>query len=296
MHVLWPSDGSPGARRVLPALARLCHRPDDLLTVVTVDEPPTLDVARRLLGNREAATDGTTLLASQLALVARLPGRVEGVTVSGLAGPRVVAVAADVRPDLVVMGSHAQRSAHRLLLGSTSALVARQAPCSVLVLRQQALPRRILVAHDGSADARAALRTLRALGPIPGAEVTLIRVVAEGPPTEAFPSHARRFAPGIGRVARARAREASDALAVEAREYHQAGFTNTRTAVLRGDPWLRLREQIRRLRPDLVAVGATGQRSIRMMPGSIPERTLREAPSAVLISRAVPHAHAVELQ
>lgn len=296
MHVLWPSDGSPGARRVLPALARLCHRPDDLLTVVTVDEPPTLDVARVLIGNGDAAMDGATLLASQLALVARLPGRIEGVTVHGLAGPQVVAVAADARPDLVVMGSHARRSAHRLLLGSTSAFVARQAPCSVLVLRQQALPRRILVAHDGSSDVRAALQTLRALGPIPGAEVTLIRVVAEGPPTEAFPGHARRFAPGIGRVARARAREAEEGLALEEREYHQAGFTATRSAVLRGDPWLRLREQIQRLRPDLVVVGATGLRSIRMMPGSIPERTLREAPSAVLISRAAPRGPAVELQ
>lgn len=248
-----------------------------------------------LLTGGTAPRDGAGVLAKEIALASGLPGRVEGITVPGLAGPEVVSVARTLHPDLLVIGSHAGRSVHRMALGSTSAYVARLAPCPVLVVRRQALPRRILVAHDGSPDARAVLHTLRALGPLPGTEVHLVRVVPEGPPTETLPRHARRFAPGIGRVARNLLREAEATLEADARAYRQAGFVETRIAVLAGDPWRRLRGEVRRFRPDLVAVGATGRRSIRMMPASIPDRLLREAPASILVSRAQ-RALGVELQ
>jgi nucleotide-binding universal stress UspA family protein len=44
-----------------------------------------------------------------------------------------------VKSDLVVVGSHGRRGLPRLLLGSVSEYVARHAPCSVEIVRQQPL-------------------------------------------------------------------------------------------------------------------------------------------------------------
>jgi nucleotide-binding universal stress UspA family protein len=55
--------------------------------------------------------------------------------------PRTTIVdhAARVKADLVVVGSHGRRGLPRLLLGSVSEYVARHAPCSVEIVRQQLL-------------------------------------------------------------------------------------------------------------------------------------------------------------
>ncbi|PKN80717.1 MAG: hypothetical protein CVU47_08800, partial [Chloroflexi bacterium HGW-Chloroflexi-9] len=170
MHVIWPTDGSPAARRALPFISLVCRSAFDRVTVTTVDEPRYVDVAHSLMGAPPAPdnrTENALRLAEQMQAVAGLPGRVEGVPLAGLAGAEIVGLGERVRPDLIVMGN-GQHTARRLLMGSTSGFVARHAPSSVLVVRHEHAPRSILVADDGSADVRAALPLLHRLGP-PGA-------------------------------------------------------------------------------------------------------------------------------
>lgn len=47
----------------------------------------------------------------------------------------IVSVAAEVRADLIALGTHGRRGLARFVLGSVAATVARTAPCSVLVAR-----------------------------------------------------------------------------------------------------------------------------------------------------------------
>jgi len=279
MHVIWPTDGSPGARRALPSVALVCRSAFDRVTVTTVDEPRYVDVARSLMG-APPAPDGpaetATRLAEQLQAVAGLPGRVEGIPLAGLAGAEIVGLAERLRPDLVALGSHEDRAALRLMMGSTSAFVARHAPASVLVVRREHPPRSILVADSGSADARAALPLLQRLV-LPGAtHLRVVRVVRDGP------VGLRQFGPY--RLADAANREARIALHALREDYRAAGLEVT-SVILRGDPWERLRAEIAKMRPDLIVVGAAGGRSIRMVPGGIADRVLRETAASVLIAR-----------
>lgn len=53
----------------------------------------------------------------------------------GSAYDEVIKYAKDIRADLIVVGSHAPKSAADYLLGSTAAKIVRHASCSVFVVR-----------------------------------------------------------------------------------------------------------------------------------------------------------------
>ena len=115
----------------------LAHRHAAELLVVSVIDPrdmvqqgPTADSRWDQVrdGRHEAAR---TLVARGLKL---------GVAVSFLVwtgdpGESIVAAAESENADLIVVGTHGRRSIGRLLLGSVSEHVVRNAPCPVLVIR-----------------------------------------------------------------------------------------------------------------------------------------------------------------
>jgi nucleotide-binding universal stress UspA family protein len=91
------------------------------------------------------------------------------------------AVALERAADVVVVGSRGLGQWSGALLGSVSRAVARLAPISALVVRaRRDSPRRVVLAIDGSDDARAAVRVIETL-PVPSsAAVELLRVGAAG--------------------------------------------------------------------------------------------------------------------
>ncbi|MDO9444959.1 MAG: universal stress protein [Dehalococcoidia bacterium] len=276
MHLIWPTDGTPVARRALPFISLLCRSAFDRVTVTSVDEPRYMDVTRSLMGARPAPdgrTENALHLAEQMQAVEGLPGRLEGVPLAGLAGAEIVGLAERLRPDLIVMGD-GQHAARRMLLGSTSRFVARHAPSSVLVVRHERVPRSILVADDGSADVRAALPLLHRLGPPGATRVRVVRVVREAPRGR-----------GLGGLADATSHDARLVLAALREDYRDAGLSGVTSVVLRGNPWARLRVEIAKTQPDLIVVGAAGARAIRMVPGGVSDRILRKTHASVLIAR-----------
>lgn len=59
--------------------------------------------------------------------------------VEGPAPEEIVRIAREKEVDLVVVGTHGRKGVKRAVLGSVAELVVRRAPCSVLVVRPEAL-------------------------------------------------------------------------------------------------------------------------------------------------------------
>ncbi len=100
----------------------------------------------------------------------------------------IVRIAEDLGAGLVVLGSRGLGSLKRALMGSVSESVVRHAHCPVLVVRGSArdgrerdyLPGRILLALDGSKEARAATRAAVEIANATGSELHILHAL----PTE----------------------------------------------------------------------------------------------------------------
>jgi nucleotide-binding universal stress UspA family protein len=127
------SPASEGATRHAIELAR------DLaanLLIVSVIDPAVRGVA----GGRVERMDQRRRARETSAQALVLRGREAGVPVSflvweGEPGPSIVDAATSEQVDMVIVGSHGRGSMGRLLIGSVSEYVVRQAPCPVLVVR-----------------------------------------------------------------------------------------------------------------------------------------------------------------
>lgn len=114
----------------------LAHRHGAELLVVSVIDPNERQPADRVGRRWDEIRDRRHDAAQQV--VAR--GRAMGVTVSFLVwtgdpGESIVSAAEAENIDLVVVGTHGRGTIGRLLLGSVSEHVVRNAPCPVLVVR-----------------------------------------------------------------------------------------------------------------------------------------------------------------
>ncbi len=115
----------------------LAGRLDARLLVVSVIDPGTL----KLPGGRyRARVDQVRERREQLAQALVERGREQGLAVSFLVwtgdpGDMIVEAAEAEHADMVLVGSHGRGPVGRLLLGSVSEHVVRNAPCPVLVVR-----------------------------------------------------------------------------------------------------------------------------------------------------------------
>ena len=165
MRILFASDGSRGAAVAEDFLLALPLGAEDDVSILTI---PTVS-------EREAC-----------ALLSRIHWRFAArhLTVStvmrrGAPAEVVEAVALERAIELIVVGSRGLGPWTGTLLGSVSRGVARSVPASVLVVRAtHEAPRRVVVAVDASADARAAVTLMKTL-PLPmSASIELLRLDA----------------------------------------------------------------------------------------------------------------------
>jgi nucleotide-binding universal stress UspA family protein len=196
----------------------------------------------------------------------------------GSPATEIVAQAEEVGAGLVVLGSRGLGAMRRALMGSVSDSVVRHAPCPALVVREQplALPTRILLATDGSEEAKLAATTAADLAASTDSE---LHVVTVGPflPT--------MFAPTEEEPARL-AREARMTLDEQVELIEAAGGTVTEAHLRLGG----VAEEIVALAEDvgagLIAMGSRGRGGIRRaLMGSVSERVVRHAHCAVMIVR-----------
>ncbi len=172
----------------------------------------------------------------------------------------LVAKAAEWRADLVVLGSHGRSALERFFLGSVSAKVAAEAPCSVRITRPRENMRsgrlRIVIAVDGSADSQAAVRAVASRVWLPYCEFRVVAVVDPRMETSLAWDVARRddWLPQPTE----RARDAlTRLLEMDCRVLTEAGLM-AETFLLEGEPKRELINLAEGWQADAIFIGARG--------------------------------------
>jgi nucleotide-binding universal stress UspA family protein len=132
-----------GSRDVLVQGLRLIGPENCNVTVVKVNPPYEGDLS--LIGVKDI---GQVLDGEPVRAVAEIEevAKSEGISVKvrievGDIDKKIVEVAEDEKSDLIIMGSGSQKSIKKLLFGSLLDEVTRQAPCPVLAVNAEKIPR-----------------------------------------------------------------------------------------------------------------------------------------------------------
>jgi nucleotide-binding universal stress UspA family protein len=175
-HVLVGYDGSLGADAALCALAHLPWPAGTRLRILGVRE--THLRFRRSLASAPLNAefeDVVTRAARRLRVELGQTVVIEEHVVSGTAALAIVADASSFAADLIVVGTRNQSSLRSTFLGSVSREVVDRAGLPVLVAQGQRMDR-VLLAHDGSAAARAAVQMVSSWPIFAGSSVRMFSV------------------------------------------------------------------------------------------------------------------------
>jgi nucleotide-binding universal stress UspA family protein len=198
--------------------------------------------------------------------------------------------AAELRADLVVVGTHGRTGLRRFLLGSVAERVVRLTETAVMVARPPAPAapyRRILVPTDFSPVAERAVEAAVALA-APGAAIDLLHLwqlpalaLGDWAPAPSLPATVEPLRAELADSARVLgdellARHRTDRVALA---YHHADEPPV--------PGIQVR--LERGGYDLVVMGSHGRRGLRRwLLGSVAEATVRYSPCSVLVLHAGP--------
>lgn len=247
MRIVFATDGSRGA-----AVA------EDFLLALPLSRADEVIIASAVGGSQREA----------FALVSRARWRFTSSNVptttavrSGNAADVAEGVAFEHAADLVAIGSRGLGQWSGALLGSVARGLARDGIMPLLVVRSRRdAPRRVLLAIDGSSDARAAIELLARL-PLPGtATLGIARVASAGDPEAAVVLERARVVLG---------QRVSD---VDLVGEEQVGEAVVRRALAAN--------------ADLVVLGTHGQTEGGLLHASVVDHVLTHAHCAVLIAKA----------
>ena len=284
--VLVASDGSPSARAAVAAAVAFPWPPGNTgHGVISRGVPPLTEASPTVW---DALMDVAKAEASRTQALLRRRWPDAGVVVTAAPPvPGILAEARRLRARAVVLGSRGLGAIGRLLLGSVSRGVVREARSAVLVVRGSArAPRRFLIGIDGSPHARRAVAFVATLPPPRGGQVYLISVVEpiRLPSTGLLPSKIRAA------LTSEAAKAEKDRQAAARRQLANAEARLTRAG------W-RARSEVRSGRPldevlaatrgaDILVVGARGVGAMeRLLLGSVAEGAVSRAPVSVLVVR-----------
>jgi nucleotide-binding universal stress UspA family protein len=253
-------------------------------------------IQQRFAALREATADKARVLVREVQR--QFSGRalrVQTLLAEGLAAPEILEVRNKHCVDLVVMGTRGLSGAKRFLLGSTSEQVLTHGQCSALVVPARnrgiaasyARRMRVVLALDGSPDAKAAVEFTKRLGLPPVTTLTLLHVVethdyATSRLLATGDSDLRRLAE---EVIQARKQAGSLMLEKAQRVLKRRNLTMN-TLVAEGHPAETILKTAERIRTDLVIMGSRGLTGIkRFLSGSESHKVVRHSLRSVLVVR-----------
>jgi len=208
--------------------------------------------------------------------------------VVGAPADAIVGEARRTRADAIVMGWRGHGAVRRLVSGSVSRAVVRDAPCPVLVVRTGIRKvSTIVIGIDGSSRSLAAC-DLVARCVADGRRIVLVTAVdtMHVPSLIHLTSSMRATVAGeVRRINKKRMRDAEQTLRQMKQKLTSRGWKVT-TAVSEEAPLEELLSQVTKSRADLLVVGARGATGLdRLILGSVAEGALNRSPVPVLVVR-----------
>lgn len=197
----------------------------------------------------------------------------EGLTVDarilhGDPAENIISLASVEKYDLILLGNRGETEAEAFSLGSNAEKISRHAECSVLIVKEKSKISKILVAIDGSENARKALQRAVQLGQKLNAEITAMHVIESG----------------LFGLTPELAQNVGEKLLSEAVE--EAKAINLAKRLDFGSPSEKLIETSKKEGYDLIVVGSRGlSRVKRFFLGSVSDDVSHHAPCSVLIVR-----------
>lgn len=306
MRVLIGVDGSTGSFAAVAQAARLLSPERDQVTLYYT--PPSAGLAPR--GGVDPAVVERARQALAQAVFAEAESRLgpawtgKPATQVGTQKPvlGLLRAAEECRAELIVVGAHGAGPLEKLLVGSVSQSVARQAPVAVLVVRPDQPRRpegyRVLWASDGSSTSLAAHQLLERFTWPEGTVGQAISVIES--------MFAGEIPAWLAEKARDSETEAMARVWVESHEQEKQAalaklqaecqtlpesFRRNPPLVLEGHPAEQILAQAKQLPADLIVVGARGLGGVaRLLMGSTSERVLSHAACSVLVVHEPPQA------
>lgn len=217
--------------------------------------------------------------------------------VEGIPGAEILAAIKQHRIDLVAVGTRGISAVERFLLGSVSEWVLSEAPCSVLIVRGRAQrtkstskAKQILLATDGSLDARAAVEFLNTLALPPSSTITVLHVVRKHVyQTDQLLTTSRTsqtdFAKSAQELLQTRGQQGTELLEQTCQELKRRGLRLEENLAL-GYEANEILKTAKRIRADLIIMGSRGITGLRrFLLGSVSHKVVLHAPCSVLIMR-----------
>jgi nucleotide-binding universal stress UspA family protein len=221
---------------------------------------------------------------------------VEAMIREGSASSEILSQAADIKADLLVMGTHGRSGFERLLLGSVTEKVLRKATCPVLTVPQRhpdAVPatpvlfKRILCPVDFSDSSMRALNYAMSLAQEADAQLTVVHVMAydlEDAPDlyDTTINDDRQMLADFRRRREERARERLKEAVPDA----VAAYCSVETMMVRGKAGREILRIAGESESDLIVIGVQGRGAADLMVfGSTTNQVVREAACPVLTLR-----------
>jgi nucleotide-binding universal stress UspA family protein len=299
MRVLLAIDGSAPADIAIQLVGWL-DWPDAstirVLTVVDAVNPvfggpwPPVSSGGSALARLDAEMEahGREVLQSAMRALHGSGARVESKLARGRPASCIVDEARRFDADLIVVGSRGHGAISSMVLGSVAGEVVDHAQSPVLVTRTTQV-KRIVLAHDGSENARAAEAMLASWPIFRDAEIEVVSVAQT---SEAWhwialpepPMLMDTYVETMGEIIRDHRQIAAGV----AGRLKASGLKAT-TTVPEGDPASRVLESAESHHADLIVTGTHGWTGLRrLVLGSVARNIIQHAPMSVLVTRLWP--------
>lgn len=219
---------------------------------------------------------------------------IKTVVEEGLPGAEILKAAEDYQVDLVILGTRGLSKIKRFLLGSTSEWVMRDAPCSVLLVREKLSMvtmgksgAKIILATDGSSGAGETVGMLSLLTCKTPPKVTVAHVVARPAYLEGWywgkgKAEFQQLAKQLLETARENGADHLEEISQRVKELNMKVDPVLRT----GDPAEEILKLAERLNVKLIMVGSKGFKDGKPIPlGGIVKKIARHAHCSVWLTR-----------
>jgi nucleotide-binding universal stress UspA family protein len=286
-RVLVATDGSADGQAAV-ATALVFPWPDNARVRGVVASGVGVPVSRSSLVRDAVEDTFTRVAAATQRVLARRWSRADAVVADQTAVKGILSEARRFKASAIVLGWRGQGAVRRVLMGSVSRGVLRAADCPVLVV--QHIPKQVrslVVAFDGSANARRAAAFVGRLKPQPGVRLTLVQVVEPMVrPSAALPAGVRAtLRREVAALNAEHLREARRSLQAAAAKLRTRG-RRVRTQVRLGTPLEELLTAASAARADTLVVGARGVGGLkRLLLGSVADGLLNHSRAPVLVVR-----------